>query len=162
MLDVLRENDRLKAENEALDRDNTYYRSELGQRYRIVSKSPQIQSILEQIEQIASIPRPVLIRGERGTGKELIAAALHYGSNRSDRAFVKMNCAALSDSLLESELFGHEKGAFTGAAEMRRGRFESADGGTLFLDEIGNTSLEFQSNVPVSYTHLTLPTSDLV
>ena len=147
MLDVLRENDRLKAENEALDRDNTYYRSELGQRYRIVSKSPQIQSILEQIEQIASIPRPVLIRGERGTGKELIAAALHYGSNRSDRAFVKMNCAALSDSLLESELFGHEKGAFTGAAEMRRGRFESADGGTLFLDEIGNTSLEFQSNV---------------
>ncbi len=147
MLDVLRENDRLKAENEVLDRDNTYYRSELGQRYRIVSKSPQIQSILEQIEQIASIPRPVLIRGERGTGKELIAAALHYGSNRSDRAFVKMNCAALSDSLLESELFGHEKGAFTGAAEMRRGRFESADGGTLFLDEIGNTSLEFQSNV---------------
>ena len=147
MLDVLRENDRLKAENEALDRDNTYYRSELGQRYRIVSKSPQIQSILEQIDQIASIPRPVLIRGERGTGKELIAAALHYGSNRSDRAFVKMNCVALSDSLLESELFGHEKGAFTGAAEMRRGRFESADGGTLFLDEIGNTSLEFQSNV---------------
>ena len=147
MLGVLRENDRLKAENEALDRDNTYYRSELGQRYRIVSKSPQIQSILEQIEQIASIPRPVLIRGERGTGKELSAAALHYGSNRSDRAFVKMNCVALSDSLLESELFGHEKGAFTGAAEMRRGRFEAADGGTLFLDEIGNTSLEFQSNV---------------
>ena len=147
MLDVLRENDRLKAENEVLYRENTYYRSELGQRYQIVSKSPQIQSILEQIEQIASIPRPVLIRGERGTGKELIAAALHYGSNRSDRAFVKMNCAALSDSLLESELFGHEKGAFTGAAEMRRGRFESADGGTLFLDEIGNTSLEFQSNV---------------
>lgn len=119
----------------------------MGQRYRIVSSSPLIEGLLEQVEQVASIPRPVLIRGERGTGKELIAAALHYGGDRRDRAFVKMNCAALSDTLLESELFGHEKGAFTGAAEMRRGRFESADGGTLFLDEIGNTSLEFQKNV---------------
>ena len=86
----------------------------------------------------------MLICGERGTGKELIAAALHYGSNRRERAFVKMNCAALSDTLLESELFGHEKGAFTGATQMRHGRFEAADGGTLFLDEIGNTSLDFQ------------------
>ena len=147
MLAVLRENARLKAENEALDRENSFYRTELGQRYRIVSSSPLIQELLEQVDQVASIPRPVLIRGERGTGKELIAAALHYGGNRSDRAFVKMNCAALSDTLLESELFGHEKGAFTGAAEMRRGRFESADGGTLFLDEIGNTSIDFQKNV---------------
>ena len=147
MLAVLRENARLKAENEALDRENSFYRTELGQRYRIVSASPTMEKLLEQVDQVASIPRPVLIRGERGTGKELIAAALHYGSNRSDRAFAKMNCAALSDTLLESELFGHEKGAFTGAAEMRRGRFETADGGTLFLDEIGNTSLEFQQNV---------------
>ncbi len=147
MLQVLRENARLKAENETLGRDNAFYRSELGQRYRIVSASTRIEVLLEQIEKIASIPRPVLIRGERGTGKELIAAALHYGGDRRGRPFVKLNCAALSDNLLESELFGHEKGAFTGAAEMRRGRFETADGGTLFLDEIGNTSVEFQKNV---------------
>ena len=147
MLAVLRENARLKAENETLGRDNTFYRTQLGQRYQIVSCSPLIQNLLEQVEQIASIPRPVLICGERGTGKELIAAALHYGSNRRERAFVKMNCAALSDTLLESELFGHEKGAFTGATQMRPGRFEAADGGTLFLDEIGNTSLDFQKNV---------------
>jgi len=147
MLQVLRENARLKAENEALGRENVFYRTELGQRYRIVSASPKIESLLEQVEQIASIPRPVLIRGERGTGKELIAAALHYGGARANRPFVKLNCAALSDTLLESELFGHEKGAFTGATEKRQGRFETADGGTLFLDEIGNTSIEFQKNV---------------
>ena len=85
MLAVLRENARLKAENETLGRDNTFYRTQLGQRYQIVSRSPLIQSLLEQVEQIASIPRPVLICGERGTGKELIAAALHYGSNRRAR-----------------------------------------------------------------------------
>ena len=147
MLHVLRENERLRAENEELGRDNVYYRTELGQQYRIVSASPRIQQILEQVEQIASIPRPVLVRGERGTGKELIAAALHYGGTRASRPFVKLNCAALSETLLESELFGHEKGAFTGATDTRRGRFETADGGTLFLDEIGNTSVEFQKNV---------------
>ncbi|MFH1570226.1 MAG: sigma-54 dependent transcriptional regulator [Gemmatimonadota bacterium] len=147
MLDVLRENQRLRAENEELGRANTFYRTELGQRYRMVSASPRIEAILEQVEQIASIPRPVLIRGERGTGKELVAAALHYGGARADRPFVKLNCAALSETLLESELFGHEKGAFTGATDTRRGRFETADGGTLFLDEIGNTSVEFQKNV---------------
>jgi len=147
MLQVLRENARLRAENEVLEHENLYYRSELGRRYRIVSASPRIQTILEQIEQIASIPRPVLIRGERGTGKELIAAALHYGGRRAGKPFVKLNCAALSDSLLESELFGHEKGAFTGATDQRKGRFEMADGGTLFLDEVGSTSLDFQRNV---------------
>jgi DNA-binding NtrC family response regulator len=147
MLDILRENARLKAENEVLGRDVSFYRTELGQRYKVVSSSPKVQAILEQVEQVASIPRPVLICGERGTGKELIAAALHYGGDRSERPFVKMNCAALSDTLLESEFFGHEKGAFTGATDMRRGRFENADGGTLFLDEIGNTSVDFQKNV---------------
>ncbi len=147
MLQVLRDNARLRAENEALGRENVFYRGELGRRYQIVSRSPSIQAILEQVERIASIPRPVLIQGERGTGKELIAAALHYGSDRRERPFVKLNCAALSDGLLESELFGHETGAFTGAVDQRRGRFESADGGTLFLDEIGNTSLEFQKNI---------------
>jgi DNA-binding NtrC family response regulator len=154
MLDVLRENARLRAENEALgaenetlDAENLFYRSELGSRYHIVSASPKIETILRQIEQIASIPRPVLVRGERGCGKELIAAALHYGGARAERPFVKLNCAALSETLLESELFGHEKGAFTGAHDTRRGRFETADGGTLFLDEIGNTTLEFQQNL---------------
>lgn len=147
MLQVLRENARLRAENEALGRENVFYRGELGRQYQIVSRSPAIERILEQVDRIASIPRPVLIQGERGTGKELIAAALHYGSDRRDRPFVKLNCAALSETLLESELFGHEKGAFTGATDLRRGRFESADGGTLFLDEVGNTSLEFQKNV---------------
>ena len=147
MLQVMRENAQLRARNKTLDHDNRLYRSELGRRYRIVSDSPAIQSILRQVEQIASVPRPVLIRGERGTGKELIAAALHYGSDRAERPFVKLNCAAVSESLLEAELFGHEKGAFTGANEARRGRFEMADGGTLFLDEIGNTSLEFQQNL---------------
>ena len=147
MLQVLRENAQLRARNETLDRENTLYRSELGRRYRIVSDSPKIHGILRQVEQIASVPRPVLIRGERGTGKELIAAALHYGSDRAERPFVKLNCAAVSESLLEAELFGHEKGAFTGANEARPGRFEMADGGTLFLDEIGNTTLEFQQNL---------------
>ena len=144
MLHVLQENARLRAENEALDRDNLFYRSELGGRYRIVQASEGVERILQQVRQVASIPRPVLVRGERGTGKELIAAALHYGGDRADRPFVKLNCSALSETLLESELFGHEKGAFTGAGDTRRGRFETADGGTLFLDEIGNTSLEFQ------------------
>jgi DNA-binding NtrC family response regulator len=147
MLQVLRENARLREQNETLDQDNTFYRTELGRRYRIVSVSPKIQEILRQVEQIASIPRPVLIRGERGTGKELIAAALHSGGARAERPFVTLNCAALSESLLESELFGHEKGAFTGASDLRRGRFEAANGGTLFLDEIGNTTLEFQQNL---------------
>ncbi|MEW6750585.1 MAG: sigma-54 dependent transcriptional regulator [Candidatus Latescibacterota bacterium] len=147
MLHVLRENARLKAEIEELGRDNVFYRTELGRRYRIVSISPRVEAILRQVEQIASIPRPVLIRGERGTGKELVAAALHYGGARAARPFVKLNCAALSETLLESELFGHERGAFTGASDTRRGRFEAADGGTLFLDEIGNTSLDFQKNV---------------
>ena len=147
MLQVLKENARLKAENEELGRDNVFYRTELGKRYRIVSISPQIQTILEEVEQMASIPRPVLITGERGVGKELIAAALHFGGVRARRPFVTLNCAAVSENLLESELFGHEKGSFTGATEMRRGRFENADGGTLFLDEVGNTSVEFQKNV---------------
>jgi len=154
MLHLLRENARLRAENEslgaaneALGAENVFYRSELGSRYHIVSASPKVEAILQQVEQIASIPRPVLVRGEHGTGKELMAAALHYGGDRAERHFVKRNCAALSETLLESELFGHDNGAFTGASDTRRGRFETVDGGTLFLDEIGNTTLEFQHNL---------------
>jgi len=147
MLTAVRENARLLAEVEDLDRQNQYYRAEFGKRYQVVGSSPQMQQVMQQAAQIAPIPRPALVLGEPGTGKELVAAAIHYGGVRKDRPFVKVNCAALSDQLLESELFGHEKGAFTGATEARTGRFEAASGGTIFLDEIGNTSPEFQQNI---------------
>jgi psp operon transcriptional activator len=101
----------------------------------------------ERLSRVAPIDRPVLILGERGTGKELAASRLHYLSNRWQGAFVALNCAALASSLIESELFGYEKGAFTGAEKRRAGRFESADGGTLFLDEIGNIPLEVQEKI---------------
>lgn len=106
----------------------------------MVGSSGVMQSVYNHIEQVATSNTTVLIRGESGVGKELVAHALHKGSPRSLRAFVKVNCAALPDSIIESELFGHEKGAFTGAIAMRKGRFEIADGGTLFLDEIGDLS----------------------
>jgi DNA-binding NtrC family response regulator len=147
VLSVLNENVRLKAEVEGLDREVRYYRGELGKRYRVIGASKKMDQVLHQAERVASIPRPAMILGEPGTGKELVAAAIHYGGVRKDRPFVKVNCAALSAHLLESELFGHEKGAFTGATEERPGKFEAANGGTLFLDEIGNTSSEFQQNI---------------
>jgi len=106
----------------------------------MIGNSGAIQSVYNHIEQVANSNTTVLIRGESGVGKELIAQALHKGSPRSLRSFVKVNCAALPDSIIESELFGHEKGAFTGAIAMRKGRFEIANGGTIFLDEIGDLS----------------------
>ena len=105
-----------------------------------LGESPAFLQALEDTSRIAPLHKPVLIVGERGTGKELIAERLHFQSNRSAEAFLKMNCAAISEALLESELFGHEAGAFTGAAKTHRGRFERADGGTLFLDELATTS----------------------
>ncbi len=144
---ALRENAQLRAEVQYLGRENQFYRDEVGKRYQIIGSSPKLQHILRQAQTVASIPRPALILGEPGTGKELVAAAIHYGGVRRDRPFVKVNCAALSDQLLESELFGHEKGAFTGATKARPGKFEAASGGTLFLDEIGNTTPEFQQNI---------------
>jgi formate hydrogenlyase transcriptional activator len=110
----------------------------------IIGESPAIQNVLEQVSIVAGTDATVLLHGETGTGKELIARAIHRNSSRRDRAFVRMNCAAIPSGLLESELFGHEKGAFTGALMQRRGRFELADGGSLFLDEIGDISLELQ------------------
>ncbi len=106
----------------------------------IIGSSPQMQSIFKTVEQIASSRATVLITGESGTGKELIASAIHQNGDRADKAYIKVSCSALSENLLESELFGHEKGAFTGALFTRQGRFEIADGGTLFLDEMGEIS----------------------
>lgn len=110
----------------------------------IVGESPAIQRVLEQVAIVAPTDSTVLLHGETGTGKELIARAIHRLSSRRDRPYVRMNCAAIPSGLLESELFGHEKGAFTGALMQRKGRFELADGGSLFLDEIGDISLELQ------------------
>ncbi|HEX7036663.1 MAG TPA: phage shock protein operon transcriptional activator [Pseudomonadales bacterium] len=107
---------------------------------RLLGQSPAMLKTLEEVSRVAPLDKPVLVVGERGTGKELIAARLHFLSNRWEAEFLKLNCAAISDTLLESELFGHEAGAFTGATRTHRGRFERADGGTLFLDELANTS----------------------
>jgi len=113
----------------------------------IVGNDPAIRSILETVERIADSPATVFIEGESGTGKELIARALHYRSSRRDRAFVAINCAAIPEHLLESELFGHERGAFTGAVERRRGMLELGDGGTVFLDEISELAYRLQAKL---------------
>jgi two-component system NtrC family response regulator len=121
--------------------ENRELRAALAERHRvegIIGESGPMQEVLSVVRRVASSDATVLIRGESGTGKELIAKALHYASPRAAGALVKVNCAALAESLLEAELFGHEKGAFTGAVTARKGRFELADGGTLFLDEIGD------------------------
>jgi two-component system, NtrC family, response regulator AtoC len=120
---------------------------EVKERYsfqNIIGKGQVIQNIFVLIERIADTNATVLIQGESGTGKELVARALHYSSNRKNNPFIQVNCAALPESLLESELFGHEKGAFTGAIAQRQGRFELANGGTIFLDEIGEISPQVQ------------------
>jgi DNA-binding NtrC family response regulator len=114
---------------------------------KIVGASGALQSVLTIVKKVAKSNTTVLIRGETGTGKELIAGAIHHNSLRAGRNFVKVNCAALQENLLESELFGHEKGAFTGADKQRVGRFEQADGGTLFLDEIGDMSANTQAKI---------------
>lgn len=114
--------------------------SRFRQQDNLLGQSNSFLEVLEQISQIAPLNKPVLVIGERGTGKELIAARLHYLSKRWDQTYLKLNCAALSENLLESELFGYEAGAFTGASKRREGRFEVAHNGTLFLDELANTS----------------------
>ena len=113
----------------------------------IIGHTQAMRRIFEQVRLVAKWNTTVLIRGETGTGKELIANAIHYNSPRARNAFVKLNCAALPETLLESELFGHEKGAFTGAVAQRKGRFEQAEGGTVFLDEIGEISASFQAKL---------------
>ncbi|MFV3074775.1 phage shock protein operon transcriptional activator [Niveispirillum fermenti] len=113
----------------------------------LIGQAPAFLGLMEHVSQAAPLNRPTLVIGERGTGKELVAARLHYLSTRWDKPFVKLNCAALSDTLLETELFGHEAGSFTGAAKRHVGRFELADGGTLFLDEIATATLRVQEKI---------------
>jgi len=127
--------------------ENTHLRQELRERYdfsNIIGTSGPTRQMYEQVAQVAQTNTTVLIRGESGTGKELIAHAIHYNSLRAKKPFVKVSCAALPDTLIESELFGYEKGAFTGATGRKKGRFEMAEGGTLFLDEIGDINLSTQ------------------
>jgi Nif-specific regulatory protein len=135
------------AQHKRLVSENARLKQELREGYdfsAIVGNSGPMQRVYEAVAQVARTNTTVLIRGESGTGKELIAQAVHYNSLRAKRPFVKVSCGALPDTLIESELFGHEKGAFTGAQDRKRGRFELAQGGTLFLDEIGDVSLATQ------------------
>lgn len=134
-------------EARSLDAQNTQLQKVLQFRGQIIGNSPQIHAIAQRVELVARVPRPVLIVGERGTGKEVIARAIHQAQDDHARPMVTVNCAAFTTALLESELFGHEKGAFTGADETRDGKFGLAHGGTLFLDEIGHMSLPFQRKI---------------
>ncbi len=130
-----------------LQRENSILRKKLSRQYRfgdVISKSARMLDILKLSEEVASLRSTVLIQGESGTGKELIARAIHNSGDRAANPFVAVSCAALAETLLESELFGHEKGAFTGASQQRRGKFEMAEGGTIFLDEIGDISPKLQ------------------
>jgi two-component system, NtrC family, nitrogen regulation response regulator NtrX len=130
-----------------LEKENLQLRQTLQKRYAIVGESPALDNIQQMVRSVAPTNGRVLIRGESGTGKELVARAIHGQSSRRDRPFVEVNCAAIPEDLIESELFGHEKGSFTGATAKRRGKFELADGGTLFLDEVGDMSLRTQAKV---------------
>ncbi len=137
----------VKSDRKQLSEENVRLRRELKNHFNIhnmVGTSNAMKEVYRLIEQVSNSNATVLLRGESGTGKDLVAHAIHYNSLRSDKPFVKVNCTALPDTLLESELFGHEKGAFTGASERKLGRFERAHGGTLFLDEIGDFSLNLQ------------------
>jgi Nif-specific regulatory protein len=137
----------IEKDKEKLLEENRELQSELKGRYKlenIVGSAKSMVEVYKSVQRVAPTRTTVMIRGESGTGKELIARAVHYNSPRSEKAFIKVSCAALPETLLESELFGHEKGSYTGASEMVKGRFELADGGTLFLDEIGDISLATQ------------------
>lgn len=140
----------LEKEREAFHEERENLRHQLKGRYRIenmIGQSDRMQEVFEAVHRVAPSRANVLLRGESGTGKELIAKAIHYMSPRAKGPFIKFNCASIPEGLLESELFGHEKGSFTGAAAMRKGRFELADTGTIFLDEIGDLPLSLQPKI---------------
>ena len=147
MAQAIRSHARIEEERSRLLHENKTLRSELEDRYdlsNIVGTSGPMRQVYEQIAQVAQTSTTALIRGESGTGKELIAHAIHYNSPRAQKPFIKVSCAALPEALIESELFGYERGAFTGAESRKRGRFELAHGGTLFLDEVGELNLATQ------------------
>ena len=148
-LEELRQKIQRIVEQRRLYAENRVLREELKSRHRIegiIGESGQMIEVISLVQRVAASEATVLIRGESGTGKEIIAKAIHYASPRAARPLIRVNCAALPENLLESELFGHEKGSFTGAIGTRKGRFESADGGTLFLDEIGDLPQHLQAN----------------
>jgi two-component system nitrogen regulation response regulator NtrX len=130
-----------------LEQENRSLRTRVQRKFELVGQSPAMQQLRQLIETAGPTNSRVLIGGENGTGKELVARAIHEHSARADKPFVAVNCAAIPETLIESELFGHEKGSFSGATSMKRGQFEQADGGTLFLDEIGDMSLSTQAKV---------------
>ncbi|MFO0549828.1 MAG: sigma 54-interacting transcriptional regulator [Polyangiaceae bacterium] len=144
---------RLVMAEETLKKENSFLKGREekrrggGKDVTIIGKSEPMRALIRQLEKVVDTRVTVLVEGETGTGKELIAAAVHYRSRRRDKLFVAQNCAAIAESLLESELFGHKKGAFTGATDEKKGLFEIADGGTLFLDEVNSTSLSLQSKL---------------
>ncbi len=134
-------------ETARLEDRNEELRAEINLEHNMVGTSRPMRTLFERIARVARTDSTILLRGESGTGKELVARAAHRNSARADRAFIAINCAALTETLLESELFGHEKGAFTGAIGLKRGKMELADGGTLFLDEIGELPLQLQAKL---------------
>jgi len=134
-------------ERRNLEIENKAFKEDLTRRYRLIGNSPKIELLREQITMAAQSNSRVLIMGESGSGKELVARLLHENSKSAGNPFIEVNCAAIPQELIESELFGHEKGSFTGAFESKKGKFELADGGTLFLDEVGDMSSSAQSKV---------------
>jgi two-component system nitrogen regulation response regulator NtrX len=134
-------------EKNKLQTENVMLKKEIDERYQIIGESPAMRDLSAKIMYVAPTNSRIIIFGENGTGKELVARAIHKNSKRSDKSFVQVNCAAIPDDLIESELFGHEKGSFTGAISRTQGKFEQANGATLFLDEIGDMSLRTQAKV---------------
>jgi DNA-binding NtrC family response regulator len=137
-------------EQRRLIQENKFYRQELLEKYQfknVIGRTSQMFQVYKTIAKVADTKSTVLLCGERGTGKELIARSIHFNSQRNNRPFIPVDCASLVETLIESELFGHVRGAFTGASSAKRGLFEEADGGTLFLDEVGNLSLSMQSKL---------------
>ncbi|MDY6904828.1 MAG: nif-specific transcriptional activator NifA [Thermodesulfobacteriota bacterium] len=140
----------IRAEKERLEGENKRLRDELERKYsfsNIIGNSNKMREVFQMVSRVCQSNATVILRGESGTGKELVANAIHYNSQRADRPFIKVNCAAIPENLIESELFGHEKGAFTGAIKQQQGKFELAHKGTLFLDEIGSMDLDLQAKL---------------